>query len=302
MLMSRTSPFRRAGCLGKAGFILALLALLLALYAGADTVLRGVELDSTTTITPEPAPPTAVSTAAPVTPHPPVVARVTADYLNQREGPGVEHAIQLTLQLGDQLQVIARAPGNAWVNVIAPNGQTGWVNSHYMDILEGNLDALPAGDTGPAVPPTLEATPSNPPPTVATAVELDEQAGDYSRQIRDVARSYISSFERLSDLALSAAANPLLFLDQDWGADVAEALATWQLNGELIRGLQPPAGLESVHSQILAATGHFDRSGVLLREGIDERSPGDIWQAIGEMRLGYDAVKGALDEFGSIVE
>ena len=44
MLMSGTSPFRRAGCLGKAGLALAFLAVLVALYAGADTFFRGVEI------------------------------------------------------------------------------------------------------------------------------------------------------------------------------------------------------------------------------------------------------------------
>lgn len=303
LLMSRTSPFRRAGCLGKAGFILGLLALLVVLYVGADTLLRGATLEATSTVTPEPSPPAVASTATMVAPHPLVVGRVTAHFLNQREGAGVEYAVRQTLQRGDQLEIVANSPTSAWVNAIAPNGQAGWVNSHFLEILEGDPEGLPAEYASVRTTPTPEATLSGAPPlTLSPTVEADEDEADYPREARDIAESYLASFELQSDLALSVVGNPHLFLDQDWRTQTMDALATWQQNGERIRGLEPPDGLEGAHDQILAASGHFDRSGALVREGIEERTPGEIWRAIGEMRLGYDAVRGALAEIGSSAE
>lgn len=79
----------------------------------------------------------AVSPALPATSTPPQQALVTAQAVNLRTCPGLECVILDTLTGGQAVTVSATqtAPdGGTWSNVTTQSGQTGWINSRYLEM------------------------------------------------------------------------------------------------------------------------------------------------------------------------
>jgi hypothetical protein len=68
-------------------------------------------------------------------------ASVPGAVVNLRAGPGELLPILEKLKRGTDLQVIARAPGNQWVQVQAPGGDTGWVLAELL-AFNGDLSKL----------------------------------------------------------------------------------------------------------------------------------------------------------------
>lgn len=92
-----------------------------------------VTLPAEPTATPQPSP-TATPQPSPTTPPD---ATVQLDRLNLRDGPGEEFPSLQLLQQGDHLTVLGKYGDCAWLNVIAPDGHSGWVSgeSRYVTLV-----------------------------------------------------------------------------------------------------------------------------------------------------------------------
>jgi uncharacterized protein YgiM (DUF1202 family) len=80
--------------------------------------------------------PAAAAIKASPCPTPPGVYFVTAQAVNMRACPGLECAIVDTLTGGQVVTVIttqAAPDGGTWSNVTTQAGQTGWVNSRFLE-------------------------------------------------------------------------------------------------------------------------------------------------------------------------
>ena len=89
-----------------------------------------------------PQPPTETPTATPV-PTPAIFeAEIAAATLNMRSGPSMLHNIINQYEKGATVTVIARAPGNEWVKVLAKDNRTGWMFVTHLT-LKQNLDLAP---------------------------------------------------------------------------------------------------------------------------------------------------------------
>ena len=75
-------------------------------------------------------PPTGTCTTAPVN----LQAQVTSGaVLNVRRGPSTQFEVLTQLQPCTTVQLTGfRSTDNQWVQVIVPNGQTGWVSAQYV--------------------------------------------------------------------------------------------------------------------------------------------------------------------------
>ncbi len=71
-------------------------------------------------------------------------ATVVVNALNLRNGPGTNYRRAGTLQKGDELQVQGQVNNCAWLSVVAPDGQNGWVSgaAQYVN-LNAACDAIP---------------------------------------------------------------------------------------------------------------------------------------------------------------
>jgi hypothetical protein len=69
-------------------------------------------------------------------------AEVNADNLNLRGGPSLIHNIISQYQKGEIVTMIARAPGNEWVKILAKNKKTGWMSVTHLT-LKQDINLLP---------------------------------------------------------------------------------------------------------------------------------------------------------------
>lgn len=69
-------------------------------------------------------------------------AEVIADNLNLRGGPSLIHNIISQYQKGEIVTLIARAPGNEWVKILAKNQKTGWMLFAHLT-LKQDINLLP---------------------------------------------------------------------------------------------------------------------------------------------------------------
>jgi hypothetical protein len=90
-------------------------------------------------------------------------AKVTADLLSCRYGPGAEYLYLYALRAGANIKLIGRTDANSWVWVDGTNKC--WVNSKFLDIA-GDWKSLPVVYPGIA---KLPITPYYPAPTWANA-------------------------------------------------------------------------------------------------------------------------------------
>ena len=92
-----------------------------------------------------PQPPTETPTATPV-PAPAIFeAEIAAATLNMRSGPSMLHNIINQYEKGATVTVIARAPGNEWVKVLAKDNRTGWMFVTHLTMKQ-NLELAPVYD------------------------------------------------------------------------------------------------------------------------------------------------------------
>lgn len=97
---------------------------------------------ATATLEPEPqATSSPTTTATPET----AQAEIVAAGLHVREGPGVSYAAIGTVAQGDILDITSVSAGGAWLQIVTPDGKSGWISSQstYTRIL-GSLDDVPA--------------------------------------------------------------------------------------------------------------------------------------------------------------
>ncbi|MCE7988902.1 MAG: DUF3048 domain-containing protein [Caldilinea sp. CFX5] len=110
--------------------------------------------------TPQPTPtPPATPTPQPTIPP---AARVNADLVNLRGGPGTNYAIVGQVRTGDQINIVGRNEASDWWRVCCPLGENAesWVNAQFVD--------LPlAADQSAAIP--LATIPTPPEPVVQAA-------------------------------------------------------------------------------------------------------------------------------------
>lgn len=80
------------------------------------------------------------------TPTPLPQARIHSGGLNLRAGPGPEFPVIETLTRGNYLLVVGQYRECAWLKVIAPDGQKGWVTGDPVYVvLEGDCELIPHG-------------------------------------------------------------------------------------------------------------------------------------------------------------
>jgi hypothetical protein len=101
-----------------------------------DTPTMTRTLTSTPTSTPTS---TQTHTLTP-TPLPQVVSKAN---VNVRYGPGTDNGIIGMINKGDTLVVIGKSSNNDWFCIKKPGGTTGWVSSSLVDLVGGQLDAIP---------------------------------------------------------------------------------------------------------------------------------------------------------------
>jgi uncharacterized protein YgiM (DUF1202 family) len=73
-------------------------------------------------------------TEIPPTPDLTTYVEVASYRLNLRRGPGPTYRTEQTLIQGDRLEVIGKAADGIWLQVVAPDGTEGWVNSFYVAV------------------------------------------------------------------------------------------------------------------------------------------------------------------------
>ncbi len=148
---------------------------------------RPLQTPFTTILTALPATFTPPAPAVPVQPTavaaaPRPDARVAAGRggLRLRASPGTAGEEQVRLAELTPLNVIGRTADNTWMQVITPEGNTGWVWSAYVDVYI-DLGVIPI--TGEAVdaPPVVEAPP--PPPAVRLPGNVVSGITSHARQI-----------------------------------------------------------------------------------------------------------------------
>lgn len=86
--------------------------------------------------------------ALPTMPMGSLSARVTADVLNVRAGPGTNYAILGKLRRGDQVQIRGRNEAGTWLQVIysATVSGPGWISAEYAEV-SGDLTKAPVATT-----------------------------------------------------------------------------------------------------------------------------------------------------------
>ncbi|NOZ29457.1 MAG: SH3 domain-containing protein [Chloroflexi bacterium] len=105
-------------------------------------------------ITPTPSETPGVSTPEaeqPVTTPPPtgLIARITADVLNVRAGPGTNYAIVSKLRDGDQVQITGRNEDGTWLQIIYDEATEarGWIFAEYAEVNGDPMEAPVATTT-----------------------------------------------------------------------------------------------------------------------------------------------------------
>lgn len=95
-----------------------------------------------------------VATATPI-PTPPITARVNADLVNLRGGPGTNYTIVGQIGTGEQITVTGRTATGDWWRVCCPLGQTAesWVSAQLVDL------QLPSKQSAAAIPLATIPTP-----------------------------------------------------------------------------------------------------------------------------------------------
>lgn len=73
----------------------------------------------------------------------------SADGLNLRAGPSIDQRVLTVVPNGTLVKVISRSPDGRWAN-ITYNGQTGWVNTEFLEKPDARPSPTPATNPGSA--------------------------------------------------------------------------------------------------------------------------------------------------------
>ena len=65
-----------------------------------------------------------------------------------RGGPGVEHAVLVVLERGDQAHVVGQNEEGSWLWIVLPDGREGWLSAAYVEPIE-EVASGPAATTAP---------------------------------------------------------------------------------------------------------------------------------------------------------
>ena len=108
------------------------------------------------TFTPTPtSTPTRTPTSTPTpTPMPTYVAKITAELVNLRSGPGDEYDVLEIIPAGEQVELVGKTQNGAWIMARVADGEKGWI---YRDLLQPEAGAQMMVLTPPPTP-----TPSPP--------------------------------------------------------------------------------------------------------------------------------------------
>lgn len=106
-----------------------------------DPVLSIIQTAVIESLTPHPTDTLPTSTVQPVETgvNPTAVtlkADVSADTLNLRAGPSMLHNILSQYKKGDQVTILARAPGDEWLKVIGKDNRIGWMYVGHLTLIE----------------------------------------------------------------------------------------------------------------------------------------------------------------------
>lgn len=94
------------------------------------------------------------------------MARVTANVLNVRSGPGTGYAKVASLQNGASVQVIGR--NGQWWQIAMPDGRKGWIHGDYVEV-NGSTAGIAVVQAPPLPPsPTPAPVPTAKPATLAS--------------------------------------------------------------------------------------------------------------------------------------
>lgn len=108
--------------------------------------------------------PTDTRTPTPATP----LAQIMRNGLAVRLGPGSHYPVAVSLESGDQLEILGISEDGAWFQIVLPGGSLGWVaSSSALVNTFGDLGVVPIA-APPTETPTFTFTPSNTPTATDT--------------------------------------------------------------------------------------------------------------------------------------
>lgn len=91
----------------------------------------------------------------------PIITAKTKDYLNMREGPGLNYKVIVTVTKGASLKVLDNS-NSQWAKVQSESGKQGYCSKEYLDITVSNPDTKSVeNNTPPAAKPPNEDTETN---------------------------------------------------------------------------------------------------------------------------------------------
>lgn len=135
---------------------------------------------------------------------------------------------------------------------------------------------------------------------LAQAGVLEELA--YATRMQDIARSYVSAMEGISDQSSAASDNPYLILSDDWKLTTALYLAQIRVTNSDVRALEPPARFVAVHADLLEAADYYDLVVKYYSEGVDEMDANKLNLAAANMNLGTLAIGRATDKLQALAD
>lgn len=135
---------------------------------------------------------------------------------------------------------------------------------------------------------------------LAQADVLEELA--YTTRMQDIARSYVSAMEGISDQSSAASDNPYLILSDDWKLTTALYLAQIRVTNSDVRALEPPARFVAVHADLLEAADYYDLVVKYYSEGVDEMDANKLNLAAANMNLGTLAIGRATDKLQALAD
>lgn len=140
-------------------------------------------------------------------------------------------------------------------------------------------DTLPADavdpTTEPIEPPAPTTTPEPPNPTAEPTISeaTAEEALDiilYSEAMAEYADTTATALTNLSELSLQASDDPLLFIDEDWRAEMALWMAMVQVAYEDFVEIEPPDAMAEIHALALDAGKDCNDAMDFLATGLDD--------------------------------
>ncbi|MCB9107375.1 MAG: PD40 domain-containing protein [Anaerolineales bacterium] len=94
--------------------------------------------------------PTTTATATATVAAPTVQAEIVTSAVNLRAGPGMDYDTTGTVAQGQQLAVTGISPSKLWLQIVTPEGESGWItaSTNYIRLIGGGVDDLPVIEAG----------------------------------------------------------------------------------------------------------------------------------------------------------